>query len=179
MRSIRNDMMRPASAIPASRLMNRSVRLFLLACALVLGAAVHASAVAAPVKIVDVRGRTVTLARPTDRIAIDDGRFLVALSLLLPDPVKVLAARPHDVNRLGKQTYALYEKTFPAIANVPRVASSADNFNMEALLAADPDVAVFSLGHGPTTAQIAMLASVGIKTVFIDFARHPFKNQDH
>lgn len=159
--------------------MRRPVRLFLLACTLMLGMAAHATAVAAPIKITDVRGRTITLAQPTHRIAIDDGRFLVALSLLLPDPVKVLAAWPHDINRLGKQTYALYVKKFPAIKDVPRVPSSAANFNMEALLAAAPEVAVFSLGHGPTDAQIAMLTSVGIQTVFIDFARHPFKNQDH
>ncbi|HET7266606.1 MAG TPA: ABC transporter substrate-binding protein [Oleiagrimonas sp.] len=159
--------------------MNRLVRPLLLACILMAGIVMHAGVIAAPIKIVDVRGRTITLSQPTHKLAIDDGRFLVALSLLLPDPVKVLAAWPHDINRLGKRTYALYVKKFPAIKQVPRVASSAGNFNMEALLAADPDVAVFSLGHGPTSAQTAMLKSVGIQTVFIDFARHPFKNQDH
>lgn len=149
----------------------------LLLCALTLTMFAAAATAADNLTLTDVRGRTVTIAEPVGKIAIDDGRFLVALSLLLPNPVQPLAAWPHDVNRLGKKTYALFQQKFPAIDDVPRVASSADTFNLEALLAANPDVAVFSLGHGPSAVHIKLLKSVGIEVVFIDFSLHPFQNQ--
>lgn len=169
--------------------MTKTFRFLLIAGALFLGCMAYVIAIAgtsAPTKaavssetieIVDVRGRTVTIPRRVGKISIDDGRFLVALSLLLPNPVKPLAAWPHDINRLGKKTYALLKRKFPAIEALPQIASSAETFNMEALLAAEPDVAVFSLGHGPSGSQIELLKSVGIEVVFIDFALHPFDNQ--
>lgn len=159
--------------------MNRKpVRYYLILCALALGCiAASAVAAASSMTITDVRGRTVTIAQPVGKISIDDGRFLVALSLLLPNPVKPLAAWPHDINRLGKKTYTLYKNKFPAIEDVPRIAGSAGTFSLEALLATAPDVAVFSLGHGPSAAHMQLLESVGIEVVFIDFALHPFENQ--
>lgn len=157
--------------------MTKTFRFLLLGCAALLACNSSALAAADALQIVDVRGRTVTIPQPVGPISIDDGRFLVALSLLLPNPVEPLAAWPHDINRLGKKTYALYKKQFPALAKVPEIASSAGTFNLEALLAAAPSVAVFSLGHGPTEAQIQLLQSVGIPVVFIDFSLHPFENQ--
>src|SRR5690606_2368650 len=60
-----------------------------------------------PAQIVDLRGRTVVLDSPVERIAIDDGRFLVALSLIHENPVDVLAAWPQDINRVVEHYYAL------------------------------------------------------------------------
>lgn len=157
--------------------MMKTVHLNLLAFVLLLIGMGNAIAASGSMTITDVKGRTVTLDKPVGQISIDDGRFLVALSLLIPNPVKPLAAWPHDINRLGEATYALYKKRFPAIETIPKVASSAETFNLEALLAASPDVAVFSLGHAPSSAHIQLLKSVGIEVVFIDFSLHPFKNQ--
>src|SRR5690606_37906726 len=56
-------------------------------------------------ELIDARGRAVTVDGPVDRLAIDDSRYLVALGLLHPDPVSLLVAWPHDVNRLGEDTY--------------------------------------------------------------------------
>ncbi|MGC4028568.1 MAG: ABC transporter substrate-binding protein [Steroidobacteraceae bacterium] len=155
----------------------------LLAAAAVLVAvaspsAAYAATPAQPASLVDLRERTVSLSKPVRRIAIDDGRYLIALSLLLEDPVKGLAAWPRDVNRIGETTHALLLQRFPALRTVPRVASSADNFNLEAMLAAAPDVAVVSMGSGPSQAQVAQLEAAGIRVVFIDFFTRPFANQE-
>ncbi|THF64518.1 ABC transporter substrate-binding protein [Pseudothauera nasutitermitis] len=128
-------------------------------------------------QIVDLRGRTVTVPERIQRISIDDGRYLVALALLHADPVQVLAAWPRDIHRIGEATHAQYLKKFPALGKLPQVASSAGSFNLEAVLAAAPDVAVVSLGSGPSDAQVAQLQAAGIPVVFIDFFTYPFKNQ--
>ena len=129
-------------------------------------------------EIVDLRGRKVVVPDQVDRISIDDGRYLVALALIQPDPVKPLVAWPHDVNRIGEATYAEYLEKFPALGTLPQVASSAGSFNIEAVLSAAPDVAVVSLGSGPGEAQVAQLQAAGIPVVFIDFFTNPFKNQE-
>lgn len=133
--------------------------------------------VAAAQAVTDLRGRTVSVPDTINTLAIDDSRFLLALALIDPDPVSRLAAWPKDLNRLGDAYYQGLAKAFPAIKSIPLVSSSAESFDMESMLAADPDVAVVSLSRGPTDAQIAMLEASGIPVVFIDFFIDPFQHQ--
>ncbi|WP_246519773.1 ABC transporter substrate-binding protein [Ancylobacter lacus] len=151
--------------------------------ALALGAALPAgaglalpSAARAEVVLHDITGREVRLPAPATRLLIDDGRFLVALALISPDPVAALAAWPHDVNRIGRQTYADFLAKFPALAGLPKVASSAGALSVEQVLAARPDLAVFSLGAQPSAEQRATLEAAGIPVVVIDFFNHPLAN---
>lgn len=127
-------------------------------------------------QLVDVRGRLVTISGPVRKIAIDDSRYLVALGLIHPDPVALLAAWPQDVNRLGPETYQQILQQSPQLADLPRIASSAGAFDMEALLAAKPDVALLSLESGITDAQIAQIEGAGIPVVIVDFFVKPFEN---
>ncbi|MCS0504905.1 ABC transporter substrate-binding protein [Ancylobacter mangrovi] len=130
----------------------------------------------ADVTLKDVTGREVHLDAPAHRLLIDDGRYLIALALINPDPVSVLAAWPHDINRIGKATYAAYEKKFPAIDKLARVASSAGSLSVEQVIAARPDLAVFSLGSQPTEEQRSRIEAAGIPVVVIDFFTHPLAN---
>src|SRR5690554_1995944 len=68
--------------------------------------------------ITDIRGREVVIQQPVRKLAIDDGRFLIALSLIVPDPVSFLAAWPHDTNRLGDDMYAAYLEKSPSLAQL-------------------------------------------------------------
>lgn len=133
--------------------------------------------VAAAQDVTDLRGRTVSVPDTINTIAIDDGRFLLALALIDPDPVSRIAAWPNDINRLGDAFYQRMADMFPAMKQLPIVSSSAESFDMESMLAADPDVAVVSLSRGPNDAQVAMLEASGIPVVFIDFFIDPFKHQ--
>lgn len=126
--------------------------------------------------VTDIRGREVVIQQPVRKLAIDDGRFLIALSLILPDPVSFLAAWPHDINRLGDDMYAVYRERYPGLDRLARIPSSAAAFNVESVLSAAPDVLVVSAGTGPTEAQIAQLQRGGIPVVFIDFFTNPFVN---
>lgn len=127
-------------------------------------------------QITDVRGRTVEVHGPVKKIAIDDSRYLVALGLIHPDPVSLLAAWPQDVNRLGPETYQQLLAKSPQLATLPKVASSAGAFDLESLLAAKPDVAVLSLESGITDAQISQIQAAGIPVVIVDFFVKPFEN---
>lgn len=126
--------------------------------------------------LTDIRGRAVALDQPARRIAIDDSRYLVALGLIHPDPVSLLAAWPGDINRLGDETYRQFLAKSPALADLPRISSSAGDFNAEALLAAAPDLALLSLESGISDAQIAQLEAAGIRVAIVDFFVKPFEN---
>lgn len=128
--------------------------------------------------LVDLRGRTIDVDRPIASVAIDDGRFLIALALLHQDPGKVLAAWPRDINRIGEPIYAALLERSPALGTLPQVASSANSFNVEALLAVAPGAAVVSLGGGPSDAQTRQIEAAGVPVVFVDFFVQPFENQE-
>jgi iron complex transport system substrate-binding protein len=124
----------------------------------------------------DIAGKPIIGAGPFTRIAIDDSRYLVALGLIHPEPASLLVAWPQDVNRLGEETYQQFLAQSPGVADLPKVASSAGNFDAEALLAAAPDLALLSLESGITDAQRAQLEGAGITVVVVDFFVNPFEN---
>lgn len=134
--------------------------------------------VASAVTVEDIRGRTVTLPAGPRRLLIDDGRYLLALSLLHPDPVGLVAAWPHDSHRIGEEAYQAYLEMSPGLDDLPRVASSASSFSLEQAIAARPTVAVFTLDMGPSDAQVRRLESAGIPVVFVDFFSHPLDHVD-
>ncbi|HRE43723.1 MAG TPA: ABC transporter substrate-binding protein [Terricaulis sp.] len=127
--------------------------------------------------LTDLRGRPISATTPVSRLSIDDGRYLIALSLIHPDPVSVLCAWSGDVNRISPEMYAAFVERFPAFADLPRTPSSAAEFNVEAVLASSPQAAVVSLGSGPTDTQVSQLEAAGVSVVFIDFFTQPFANQ--
>lgn len=125
----------------------------------------------------DLRDRPLAITPPVGKLSIDDSRFLIALSLIHPDPVSLLAAWAGDVNRLSPEIYAAYLEKSPALATLPKTPSSAAAFNVEAVLGAQPQVALVSLDSGPTDAQAAQLEQADVRVAYIDFFQHPFENQ--
>lgn len=149
----------------------------LLALCVAISSTLFPAAANAAQTLTDLRGRSVTVPDEINSIAIDDSRFLLALSLIEADPISKLAAWPKDINRLGDAYYQGLAEAFPNLKSLPLVSSSAESFDMESMLAADPDVAVVSLSRGPTDAQVALLEASGIPVVFIDFFIDPFNHQ--
>lgn len=149
----------------------------MLFLAFVAVAAVLACAPArAGIVVTDIAGREVRLDRPASRILIDDGRYLVALALIHPDPVGVLAAWPKDIHRIGPAYYRQFAEKFPAIEALKQSASSAANFSVEQVLAAEPDLAIFSLQSQPSADEIERIERAGIPVAIIDFFNHPLEN---
>lgn len=127
--------------------------------------------------LTDLRDRPVRALPPGGKLSIDDGRYLIALSLIHPDPVSLLAAWAGDVNRISPDIHAAYVEKFPALATLPKTAQSGRTFDVEAVLAAQPAVALVSMDAGPTDEQAAQLEQAGVSVAFIDFFSHPFENQ--
>ena len=111
------------------------------------------------------------------KLSIDDGRYLIALALIHPDPVSLLAAWSGDVNRISPDIYAAFVEKWPMLANLPKIPQSGQPFSLEAVLAAGPSTAVVSMDSGPSQEQAAQLEAAGVSAAFIDFFNHPFQNQ--
>ena len=137
-----------------SRVLQVAVSVALLS-AVPVAHAVSAPRAQSKLEIKDLKGRTVSLSKLPQRILIDDGRYLVALSLIHPNPPSLLAGWPRDINRIGDRTYQRFVKKFPELEKVPQVASSAGTFSLERALAVKPDVALFTLGLGPSAEEVA------------------------
>lgn len=127
--------------------------------------------------LTDLRERPLGVTPPVSRLTIDDGRYLIALALIHPDPVSLLTGWSGDVNRISPDMFAAVVERFPRLRELPTTPSSAAEFSVEAVLAAAPEVALVSLGQGPTDDQVAQLQGAGVKVAFIDFFSHPFENQ--
>ncbi|MCX8995978.1 cytochrome b/b6 domain-containing protein [Rhizobiaceae bacterium BDR2-2] len=147
-----------------------------LATIVLTGAMICSPEANAQVIATDVLGRQVRLEQPAQRIAIDDGRYLIALSLIAPDPVSLLSAWPRDINRIGPAVYEQYRQTFPAIETLHQIASSAGNLSVEQVLAAEPDLAIFSLTSQPSEEQIRQIEAGGVPVAIIDFFNQPLQN---
>lgn len=156
-------------------LLARMLPLKVLAAALVALLA-DAPVASADITARDILGREIRLEQPAGRIAIDDGRYLIALSLIDPDPVSLLSAWPRDINRIGPAVYEQYRARFPAIETLKRIASSAGEFSVEQVLAAEPDLAIFSLTSKPSDDQIAQIEAGGVPVAVIDFFNQPLEN---
>lgn len=136
---------------------------------------------AQPITVTDIVGRTVTLSKPAERIILGEGRQLVTLSLLLPDPVSAVAGWTGDFSKSGGLLYEAYLQQYPAIANIPLIGTSGkESVSTEQIIALKPDLAIFGAGsHGPDARSadvIRQLEAAGIPIVFVDFRLHPFTN---
>lgn len=127
--------------------------------------------------LADLKGRPFKPLAEGAKISIDDGRYLIALALIHPDPVSLLAAWSGDVNRISPEVYKAFLEKSPSLAQLPKIPRSGEPFNLEAVLAARPAAAVVSTESGPSDEQAAQLEAAGVPAVFIDFFNHPFQNQ--
>lgn len=144
----------------------------------VIGCRTFIRPAAAAIALKDVTGHEVTLARPASRIVIGDGRFLLALALIHPDPVSLIAGWPRDVNRIGRAAYAAWQEKFPSIKDIPQTSAANAAISVERIIAAQPDLAVFSLGAQPSDEERARLEAAGIPVAVVDFFVKPLDNME-
>lgn len=136
---------------------------------------------AQPITVTDVVGREVTIPGPAQRVILGEGRQLITLSLLVPDPASIIAGWTGDFAKSGGLLYDEYRKRFPALDRIPLIGTSGkETVSTEQIIALKPDLAIFGAGsHGPDAKSadvIRTLEAAGIPIVFIDFRLHPFSN---
>lgn len=133
------------------------------------------------VTVTDIVGRKVTLPGPAKKIILGEGRSLLTLSLLDPNPVGLVVGWTGDFAKSGGNLYDEYLKKFPGMAKIPQIGGNGkETVSTEKIIALKPDLAIFGSGsHGPDAKSadvIRQLEAAGIPIVFIDFRLHPFKN---
>lgn len=140
---------------------------------LLAGAPTGALADGGPVTVTDMLDRTVTLPAPAKRVVLAEGRHILTLALIDRDPLALVAAWGDDLKRYAPETYAALRDRFPAAEAVPEVGNpSGGSFSIEAVIAARPDLVIFTL-YGPPPPGIERLDVAGIPYVFVDFFREP------
>lgn len=133
---------------------------------------------ASQILITDLKGREVTLKAPAQRLIVDDGRLIVALSYISEDPVSLIAAWPHDVKRVGIERYAAFKARFPGIDVLPASSGNTRDLSVEQVIAAAPDHVVLSVYSQVSEQQLSQLAETGIPVIFVDFVIDPLGNAE-
>lgn len=130
----------------------------------------------------DVLGRKVTLPAPAKRIVLGQGRQINALGLIHPDPVSILAGWGSDYRRQSPDTFARYQKRFPAIETVPFVGdgATAGGFSFEQAITLAPDLMILSRSLAGTRTGpgdlVERFEAAGIPVAVIDFFLDPLKD---
>ncbi|WP_411032701.1 ABC transporter substrate-binding protein [Shinella sp. BYT-45] len=157
-----------------------TMRLFaLLTAAFLLLAGPPARAeVQYPLTVTDALGRKVTIPAEPKAVLLGTGLDLVALSLIHPDPVSLLAGWAGDMKGDTSGMYAQFREKFPKIEDVP-VIGDGITVSFEALLSLNADLAILANWQADTDTgrqAIAFLEQAGVPVVVVDFNSDALKN---
>lgn len=128
---------------------------------------------AGPIVVTDMLDRQVSLPAPARRVVLPEGRHVLTLALLDRDPVSLLAGWGNDLKRYSPETYDALADAFPTVNEVPDVGGLSEGaFSLEAVIATQPDLVIFTL-YGPPPSGLDKLDAAGIPYVFVDFFQEP------
>lgn len=136
---------------------------------------------AAPLTVVDMAGRSVTVNAPVSRVMLGDSRMLLAVNILHPtDPLKSIVAWDDSLIRRAPDMARHYQQRYPALSKI----AVFDNpyrsyFSVENALTLHPDLIIFDTGILPKmrdSGTLALLEKSGIPVIFIDFRNQPLTN---
>ncbi|TCU18107.1 ABC transporter substrate-binding protein [Rhizobium sullae] len=132
-----------------------------------------------PLTVTDAIGRTATIQKRPEAVILGTGFNLIALSLIHPDPVSLLAGWANDMKGDNPFIYEAFRKKFPAIETVPYVGNGqADGLSFEAALSLNADLAIMGMWQADSELgrrAMQYLESVGVPVVVVDFSRDPLR----
>ncbi|WVT75393.1 ABC transporter substrate-binding protein [Sinorhizobium chiapasense] len=153
--------------LPAARRL-----LLVLFAALMLATAAHAEG-QWPMTVTDAVGREVTIPARPKAILLGSGFNLVALSLIHPDPVSLLAGWSGDMKGDNPEIYESFRRKFPAIADVPQIDDgTGPGLSFETLLTVKADLALLNNWQSDTESgkrAIDYLTGIGVPVIVVDF----------
>ncbi|MGF6173983.1 ABC transporter substrate-binding protein [Ensifer sp. 4252] len=135
-----------------------------------------------PLTVKDAAGREVTIPEKPKAILLGSGFNLVALSLIHPDPVSLLAGWSGDMKGDNPEIYESFRKKFPDIADVPLIddgAGAGTALSFETLLTLKADLAILANWQAdtePGQRAIDYLTSTGVPVIVVDFNNDPLKS---
>ncbi|RVP00028.1 ferrichrome ABC transporter, partial [Sinorhizobium meliloti] len=133
-----------------------------------------------PMTVTDAVGRQVTIPAPPKAVLLGTGFNLVALSLIHPDPVSLLAGWSGDMKADNPEIYESYLRKFPKLADVPLIDDgSGPGLSFETILTLKADLAVLANWQADTEAgrrAMEYLESTGVPVIVVDFNNEVLKN---
>ncbi|KQV38402.1 MULTISPECIES: ABC transporter substrate-binding protein [unclassified Rhizobium] len=133
-----------------------------------------------PMTVTDALGRSVTIKAKPKAVLLGSGFNLVALSLIHPDPVSLLAGWSGDMKGDNPEIYKDFVEKFPKLADVPVIGNgTGDGLSMETILTLDADLAILANWQADTELgkrAIDYMESIGVPVVVVDFNSDPLKN---
>ena len=145
---------------------------FLRSLAIAAAALAFALPAAAEISVTDLDGRTVTLDKVPDRVALgfyyED--YLAVTGAEGADRIVALSRAPWADWRPAQ--WAVYIARFPQLETLPDFGSSDDNtFSVEALIAARPEVAILSSWQTAALGEsgVKQIEEAGIKVIALDY----------
>ncbi|WP_065375738.1 ABC transporter substrate-binding protein [Ensifer adhaerens] len=130
-----------------------------------------------PMTVTDAVGREVTIPAKPKAILLGSGFNLVALSLIHPDPVSLLAGWSGDMKGDNPEIYESFRRKFPAIAAVPQIDDgTGPGLSFETLLTLKADLAILANWQAdtePGKRAIDYLSGIGVPVIVVDFNNDP------
>ncbi len=134
------------------------------------------------IEITDVAGQTLTFDHPVDKAIIQwsgsGGGFIVMSALFGSDVPQHIAAMDSGLENYRADMWANFCKSVPDLENVPKIGTIGKDFDVEAAIASDADVAIlpYGLQKSASEAVQAKLEAAGIPVVYIDFHDETVEN---
>jgi iron complex transport system substrate-binding protein len=154
------------------------MRLFALAAFLLFAVLPAHAEVQYPLTVTDSLGREVTIPAEPKAVLLGSGFNLVALSLVHPDPVSILAGWPSDMKGDNPEIYARFKDKFPKIEEVPIIGDGI-GMSLEATLSLKADLAILANWQADTDLgkqAIGYLEQTGVPVVVVDFNSDALNN---
>ena len=136
-----------------------------------------------PVTITDIAGRTVTIEKEPQNIALSTGRVFSLLEIIYQqDAAKHLVAWRDDMPASAPSMYASYIKKYPSLKDITTIGKiKSGEFDAEKFINMQnkPDLFVVDLSNiklAQDKGLLKKLDKAGIKVVAFDFREHPVEN---
>ncbi|SOC40408.1 iron complex transport system substrate-binding protein [Rhizobium subbaraonis] len=132
-----------------------------------------------PLTVTDALGREVTIPEKPKAVLLGSGFNLIALSLIHPDPVNLLAGWAGDMKGDNPAIYESFRRKFPEIDDVPLIGDGTGNFSFEAILSLNADLAILANWQADTELgkqAIQYLEQIDVPVVVVDFNSDALKN---
>jgi iron complex transport system substrate-binding protein len=154
------------------------MRLLTLIAFLLLALVPAQAEVQYPLTVTDALGREVIIPAQPKAVLLGSGFNLVALSLMHPDPVSILAGWASDMKGDNPEIYARFKDKFPKIEDVPIIGDGI-TMSFEATLSLKADLAILANWQADTELgkqAIGYLEQTGVPVVVVDFNSDALNN---
>lgn len=141
-----------------------------------------AAAIAEPIEVTDIAGRTVTVEKDVQRVILGEGRMMYSVAVLdREEPFQRVIGWKDDLIQYDPDAFRKFKDAFPGkteeITNYGSPYSG--EFSVESAITQEADLVILDYGNLFTAEESGILERLdkaGIPAIFIDFRERPLQN---